>query len=67
MSSGGSLEEPGDEGRLRLHVATTDFVNLPFPDHRHRLVASQCPSSGFQVAEPKPRPDQPFDAAVVLL
>src|SRR3954454_5953423 len=39
--SGGHLEQPGDELCLGPDVAATDVPNLPFPDHRHRLVARQ--------------------------
>ena len=65
--SGGNFEEPGNEGSLRLHVATADVVNLPFPDHRHHLVTRQRPFRGFQAAKAKLRPDQAFDPSVILL
>jgi hypothetical protein len=64
---GSHLEEPGNQGNLRLHVATAHVVNLPLPDHRHHLVTRQRPFRGFQAAEAKPRPDQPFDRPVILL
>ena len=41
--SGRDLEEAGNESSLRLHVTTANVVNLPLPDHCHRLVASQRP------------------------
>jgi len=67
MLSGGDSKQRGNEGGLRRHVPTADVVNLPLPDHRHRLVASQCRPGSLHAAKPKPWPNQPFDAAVVLL
>ncbi len=65
--SGGGSEQAGNEGGLRRHVPTADVVNLPLPDHRHCLVASQCRLGCSHAAKPKPWPDHPFDAPVVLL
>ena len=65
--SGCSLEEIGNQGGLRLHVATTNPVNLPLPDHRHRLEAGQRPSRCAQAAEAEPRSYHPLDPAVILL
>jgi hypothetical protein len=39
--SSSELKEVCDERGLGLHVATTDVVNLPLPDHRHCFVAGQ--------------------------
>ena len=44
VDSRGHLEEAGHEGGLRLHVVMVDVVNLPFPDHRHHLIARRMPS-----------------------
>jgi len=65
--SGGSLEEIGNKGRLRPHIPYADVVSLPFPNHRHRLVASQCPPGSLQNAEAKSGSNQPFDPPVILL
>jgi hypothetical protein len=65
--SGGDLEQPGDEGRLSSDVATTDILNLPLSDHRHRLEACQCSSCRPEPIEAEPGSSQPFHAPVVLL
>src|SRR3954470_15194731 len=67
FSSGGDLEQPGDEGRLSSDVAAVDVLNLPLPDHRHRLEARQCSSCRPEAAEAKAWTGQPFHASVVLL
>jgi hypothetical protein len=64
--SDGDLEQLGDEGGLRSHVASIHFANLPLPDHRHRLVAGQGSSCGMETAEAEPWSDQKFHAPVVL-
>jgi hypothetical protein len=64
--SGGDLKQLGDEGGLRLHVSSANLSNLPFPDHRHRLVARQCSSCSMETAEAKPWSDQAFHAPMVL-
>jgi hypothetical protein len=43
-NSGSDPEELANEGGLCRHVAATNVVNLPFPHHRHHLVAGQRPS-----------------------
>jgi hypothetical protein len=66
VTSGGNLEQLGDEAALSPDVASTDGPNWPLPDHRHCLKACQrsgCP----EAAEAEPRAGQPFDAPVVLL
>ena len=65
--SGGDPEQVGDEAGLGSHVASADVPNLPLPDHRHRLVASQRSSRRPEAAEAEARPDQAFHAPVVLL
>jgi hypothetical protein len=40
-------------------------VDLTLPDHRHRLVAGQCPPGSSDAGEAEPGPDQPFDPAVI--
>jgi hypothetical protein len=37
-------------------ITTAQVVNLPLPDHRHHLIASQCSPGRRQVTEAKPRP-----------
>lgn len=64
--SGSDLEEVCNEGRLGLHVSTANVVNLPFPDHRHHLIASQSLPCRSQAAEPEPGSDQAFDPTVTL-
>src|SRR4051812_9511534 len=64
--SASTLEQPGDEVGLGPHVSSTDFPDLPLPDHRHRLVACQCSSRRIETAEAKPWSDQAFHAPVVL-
>ena len=64
--SGGDVEQLGDEAGLRLHVAAANTPHLPFPHHRHHLVARQCSSRRLETAEAKPRFDQAFHAPVVL-
>jgi hypothetical protein len=64
---GDFVEEARNEDTLRPHVVTDDVVNLPLPDHRHPLVASQRPPGCSHAAEAKPRPDQSFDPPVLLL
>jgi hypothetical protein len=48
------VEQAGDEGGLRQHVVTVDVVNLPLPDHRHRLVNGQRSACRTQATEAKP-------------
>jgi hypothetical protein len=66
-NSGGELEELGNQGGLRRDGATAKVVNLPLPDHRHHLVAGWRPAGRSYTAEAKPRSQQPFDPAMVLL
>ena len=42
-NSGGDPEEARNEDGLRPHGPAADAVDLALPDHRHRLVAGQCP------------------------
>jgi len=65
--SGGNLEEISNEGRLRPHIPSADVVSLPFPNHRARLVASQCPLGCWEAAKAKSGSNQSFETAVVLL
>ena len=62
---GSNFEEPGDEVRLRLHVATADVVNPLLPDQCRRLVAGQPPFGGFQATKPRPRRHEPFDLSSI--
>ena len=55
MMSGGDSKQAGNEGGLRRHVPTGDVTNLRLSDHRHRLVASKCPSGRLQAPEAEPR------------
>jgi hypothetical protein len=66
-SSDGHLEKLGDEGRLSSDIAATDVLNLPLPDHRHRLKACQCSSCRPEATEAEPWTSQPFHTPVVLL
>jgi hypothetical protein len=65
--SGGDFEQCGDELRLDPDVVATDVPNLPFPDHRHRLVARQGSAGRPKAAKAKPGPHQPFHGPMVLL
>src|SRR3954471_21254682 len=49
--SGGDVEQFGDEAGLRPHVASANTPYLPFPHHRHHLVARQCSSRRPEAAE----------------
>ncbi len=64
-NSGGDTEEVRNEDGLRPHVPAADAVDLTLPDHRHRLVAGQCPPGSSDAGEAEPGPDQPFDPAVI--
>ena len=57
-----ALEQPGDKGGLGLHVSSADAPNLPRPDHRHRLAASQTSSRRSKAAGAEPGPDLAFQA-----
>jgi hypothetical protein len=61
------VEQPGDEFRLRSNVVAANIPKLPFPDHRHRFVACQRPSSCPEAAKPMSRTGQSFHLSVVLL
>ena len=65
-TSGGDVEQLGDEAGLRPHVASANTPYLAVPHHRHRLVARQCSSRRPEAAEAEPRSDQAFHAPVVL-
>src|SRR4051812_2765157 len=65
--SGRDPKQARHEGSLSPHIAPTNVPNLPLSDHRHSLVASQRSSGGWQATEPETRPDQAFDAPMVLL
>src|SRR3954469_20795215 len=65
--SSGDPEQARDEGGLSPHIPPANGPNLPLSDHRHPLVASQRSSCGWQTAKAQPRPDQAFDAPMVLL
>src|SRR4051812_10973869 len=54
-SSSRDLEQPNDERGLSSDVAASNVLNLPLPDHRHRLVARQRSSCRPEPAEAKPR------------
>src|SRR3954462_9967164 len=66
-SSGSNLEQLGDELCLGPDVAATYVPSLPFPDHRHRLVARQRSSRCPEAAKAEARIDQSFHFAVILL
>ena len=65
--SGSDLEQVCNKSRLGLHVSTANVLNLPFPDHRYHLIASQSVPCRSQAAEPEPGPDQAFDPTMILL
>jgi hypothetical protein len=65
--SGCNLEEVCHERGLGLHATTANVVNLSLPDHRHRLIASQCSSGRRQASETEPKPHQPLYSAMILL
>src|SRR3954466_339669 len=65
--SGRNPKQASHEGSLSPHIAPTNVPNLPLSDHRHPFVASQRSSCGWQTAKAQPRPDQTFDAPMVLL
>jgi hypothetical protein len=65
--SGSHLEQSGDERRLAPDVFTADVSNVPFPDHRHRLVAHQRSSRCLEAAKAKARAGQAFHIPMVLL
>src|SRR3954451_1173476 len=60
-------KQAGNKGGLSPHITPTNVPNLPLSDHCHSLVASQRSSCGWQATEAQPRPDQAFDAPMVLL
>jgi hypothetical protein len=64
--SGDTVEQSSDEPRLGPDVAAIDVSNLPFPYHRHRLIACQrstrCPES----AKTEPWIGQSFHVPMVL-
>lgn len=65
--SGSDLEQFSDEFCLGFHIASTDVFHLALADHRHGFVArNRCPC-GRQALETHARPNQPFDAAMVLI
>jgi hypothetical protein len=41
VTSRSILEQLGDEAGLGSHVSSADVPKLPFPDHRHRLIAAR--------------------------
>ena len=65
--SGSDLERVCNESCLGLHVSTANVLNLPYPDHRHHLIASRRVPCRSQAAEPEPESDQAFDPTMVLL
>lgn len=65
-SSGSNTEQISDEGRLGGHVVGGHGGNLPLAHHRQDLVAGDRPARGVEALEAEPRPDQPFDAPVIL-
>ena len=66
LTSHRNLEQLGDEGSLSPDVASADISELPFPDHRHRLIARQRSSRCPEAAEAEPWADQAPYAPVVL-
>jgi hypothetical protein len=48
------LKEVCDVYGLRLHITTATVVNLTLPDHRHRLIASQCSLAVGRLSKPSP-------------
>jgi hypothetical protein len=59
------LEQLGDEAGLGSHVTSADVPKLPFPDHRHRLIARQRSSRRPEAVEAEPWADQTSYASVV--
>src|ERR687898_3457586 len=66
ITSRSILEQLGDEAGLGSHVSSADVPKLPFPDHRHRLIARQRSSRGPEAPEAEPWADQASYAPVVL-
>ena len=66
LTSRSIFEQLGDEAGLGSHVSSADVPKLPFPDHRHRLIARQRSSRRPEAAEAKPWADQAPYAPVVL-
>jgi hypothetical protein len=54
LTSRSNLEQLGDESSLSPDVTSADISKLPFPDHRHRLIARQRSSRRPEAAEAKP-------------
>jgi hypothetical protein len=66
LTSRSNLEQLGDDAGLGSHVTSADVPKLPFPDHRHRLIARQRSSRRPEAAEAEPWADQTSYAPVVL-
>src|SRR5829696_10536234 len=66
VTSRSILEQLGDEAGLGSHVTSADVPKLPFPDHRHRLIARQRSSRRPEAPEAEPWADQTSYAPVVL-
>src|SRR3954453_9687123 len=65
--SGRDPEQAGNKGGLSPHIMPANVPNLPLSDHYHPLIASQRSSCGWQTAKAQTRPDEAFDAPMVLL
>jgi hypothetical protein len=66
-SPGGHLEQSSDEFSLCPDVAAAINVSkLPFPHHRHRLIACECSSGRPEAAKTKPWTGQSFHVPMLL-
>src|SRR5215212_8951184 len=66
VTSRSNLEQLDDKAGLGSHVTSADVPKLPFPDHRHRLMARQRSSRRPGAVEAEPWADQTSYAPVVL-
>src|SRR5215218_9301893 len=54
VTSRSNLEQLDDKAGLGSHVTSADVPKLPFPDHRHRLIARQRSSRRLEATEAEP-------------
>ena len=64
--SGDTVEQSSDEPRLGPDVAAINVSNLPFPYHRHCLIACQCSTGCPEAAKTESWIGQSFHVPVVL-
>ena len=65
--SGDTVEQSSDEPRLGPDVAAINVSNLPFPYHRHCLIACQCSTGCPEAAKTEPWISQSFHVPMILL